>query len=233
MILVGLSAACIRKAAGCEKRKEDKGGIMLLNTYEKVTELFAGGNGYMSAAELRAAKVTTVQIKELVDRGVVEKISHGYYWLIDEENGKVENYEMLEACLVNSRAVICADSACYFHGLIKEKPKKLSVATLKTDRSKMQLNFPITRHYFSDLAFEEDLEEAEIAGGKIRVYNVERSVCDTIRFRNDIPKKMVDEIVKNFMKLDHKELERLLAYADAMRVGKIVRTKLEENSYTH
>ncbi|MBR1742117.1 MAG: type IV toxin-antitoxin system AbiEi family antitoxin domain-containing protein [Lachnospiraceae bacterium] len=203
---------------------------MLLNTYEKVTELFQGGNGYMSAAELRAAKVTTVQIKELVDKGVIEKISHGYYWLINEKKGKVENYEMLETCLVNHRAVICADSACYYHGLIKEKPKKLSVATLKTDRSKMQLNFPITRHYFSDLAFEQDLEEGEIAGGKIRVYSLARSVCDAIRFRNDIGKAVVDEIVKNFMKLENKELERLLAYADAMRVGKIVRTRLEESS---
>ena len=203
---------------------------MLLNTYEKVTELFSKGSGYMSAAQLREAKVTTVQIKELVDKGVIEKISHGYYWLIDEKNGKARNYEMLEACLVNSRAVICADSACYYHGLIDEKPKKLSVATLKTDRSKMQLNFPITRHYFSDLAFEEDLEEAYIAGGTIRIYSLERSVCDTIRFRNDIGKKMVDKIVKNFMKLENKELERLLAYADAMRVGKIVRTRLEEGN---
>ncbi len=200
---------------------------MLLNTYEKVTELFQEGNGYLSAARLRAAKVTTVQIKELVEKGVIEKISHGYYWLVAPDKKKLENYEMLEVCLINRRAVICADSACYFHGLIKEKPAKLSVATLKTDRSKMNLNFPITRHYFSDIAFEQDLEEKEISGIKIRVYNLERSVCDTIRFRNDIEKKIVDRIVKNYMKLEHKELDRLLAYADAMRVGKIVRSSLE------
>lgn len=201
---------------------------MLLNTYEKVTELFEGGNGYMSASRLRAAKITTVQIKELVEKGVIEKISHGYYWLVPKDRKKVENYEMLEACLVNHRAVICADSACYFHGLITKKPEKLSVATLKTDRSKMQLNFPIARHYFSDLAFGQDMEEVEIAGSKIHVYSLARSVCDTIRFREDIGKETVDKIVKNFMKRENKELDRLLAYADAMRVGKIVRSKLDE-----
>ena len=203
---------------------------MLLNTYEKVTDLFVKGNGYMSAAGLRAAKVTTVQIKELVDKGVIEKIAHGYYWLVSENREKVKDYEMLEACLVNPKAVICADSACYYHGLIEEKPERLSVATLKTDRSKMQLKFPICRHYYSSLAFEQDKEEGEIAGCKINVYSLERSVCDTIRFRNDIDKAVVDQIVKNFMKREHKELERLLAYADAMRVGKIVRTSLEEGS---
>lgn len=38
---------------------------MLLNTYEKVTKLFREGNGYRNAAQLKEAKVTTVQIKEL------------------------------------------------------------------------------------------------------------------------------------------------------------------------
>ncbi len=201
---------------------------MLLNTYEKVTKLFREKNGYLNASELKEAKVTTVQIKELVEKGILERVSHGHYWLIDEENGKPDNYQMIEACMVNPRAVICADSACYYHGLIDERPKKLSVATLKTDRSKMQLNFPVTRHYYSDLAFDQDMETIETPYGTLRVYSLERSVCDTIRFRSDIGARAVSHIIKNYMKRDDRQMERLLAYADAMRVGKIVRTKLEE-----
>lgn len=203
---------------------------MLLNTYEKVTKLFEEGNGYRSASQLKEARVTTVQIKELVKKGIIERISHGHYWLIDEENGKPENYEMIEIGKVNPKAVICADSACYFHGLIKDKPKKLSVATLKTDRSKMQMNFPVTRHYYSDLAFEQDVEVVETKYGSFRVYTLERSVCDSIRFREDIGMEEVRTIVKNYMKRENKQMERLLAYADAMRVGKIVRNSLEEGA---
>lgn len=201
---------------------------MLLNTYEKVTKLFRDGNGYRNAAQLKDAKVTTVQIKELVSKGIIERVSHGHYWLIDEEKGKPENFEMLEACMVNPRAVICADSACYYHGLIDKAPEKLSVATLKTDRSKMQLDFPVTRHYYSDLAFEQDLEVVNTPYGQIRIYALERSVCDTIRFRADIGIEMVENIVQNYMKCENRQMERLLAYADAMRVGKIVRTTLEQ-----
>jgi predicted transcriptional regulator of viral defense system len=201
---------------------------MLLNTYEKVTKLFRDGNGYRNAAQLKDAKVTTVQIKELVNKGILERVSHGHYWLIDEEKGKPENFEMLEACMVNPRAVICADSACYYHGLVEKAPDKLSVATLKTDRSKMQLNFPVTRHYYSDLAFEQDMEVVDTPYGQIRIYALERSVCDTIRFRADIGVEMVEHIVRNYMKRENRQMERLLAYADAMRVGKIVRTTLGE-----
>ena len=131
--------------------------------------------------------------------------------------------------MVNPRAVICADSACYYYGLIDKAPEKLSVATLKTDRSRMQLNFPVTRHYYSNLAFEDDMDVVETPYGKIRVYNVERSVCDCIRFREDIGEDMLNEVIENFLELKSDKMERLLAYADAMRVGRIVRTKLNQN----
>lgn len=201
---------------------------MLLNTYQKVLDLFESGNGYRNAAELKEAKITTVQIKELVSKGIVERVSHGYYWLVDEENGKPDNYQMIEACMVNPRAVICADSACYYHGLMDAEPKQLSVATLKTDRSRMQLNFPVSRHYYSDLAFEQDMKVVETPYGSFRVYDVERSVCDCIRFRKDIGEEMLQLITDRFLERETNQMDRLLAYADAMRVGKIVRIQLKQ-----
>ncbi|MCD7825131.1 MAG: type IV toxin-antitoxin system AbiEi family antitoxin domain-containing protein [Clostridiaceae bacterium] len=200
---------------------------MLLNTYEKLIKLFQDHQGYRTAAQLKEAGVTTVQIKELVDKGVVERVAHGNYWLVDEENGKPEYYQMIEVCMVNPRAVICADSACYFHGLIDTEPEKLSIATLKTDRSKMQMHFPVTRHYYSDLAYEEDMQTVNMPAGTIHVYGLERSVCDAIRFRADVGENEVSVIVSRYMERKNKQLDRLYAYADAMRVGKIVRTRLE------
>lgn len=201
---------------------------MLLSTFHKVISLFSDSNGYRSAAELKEAGITTVQIKELVNKGIVEHVSHGFYWLIDTTDGKPENYQLIEACMVNPRAVICADSACYYHGLIDKAPEKLSVATLKTDRSRMQLNFPVCRHYYSNLAFEQDMETVETPYGQIRVYDIERSVCDCIRFREDVGAEMLDLIIDNFLARKSNQMERLLAYADAMRVGKIVRIKLKQ-----
>lgn len=201
---------------------------MLLNTYQKAIELFEGAHGYLSASELKEAKITTVQIRELVNKGIVERVSHGHYWLVDTKNGKPENYRMIEACRVNPRAVICADSACYYHGLIDVETEKLSIATLKTDRSRMQLNFPVCRHYYSDLAFEQDLQEIDTPYGKIRVYDVERSVCDAIRFRADVGEEMLQLIVDRFLQRGTSQMDRLLAYADAMRVGKIVRIQLRQ-----
>ena len=48
---------------------------MLLNTYKKVMDLFESGNGYRDASELKDAKITTVQIKELVNMGIIERVA--------------------------------------------------------------------------------------------------------------------------------------------------------------
>lgn len=199
---------------------------MLLETYQKVIKLFQENNGYLKAGQLKNEGITTIQVKELVDKGIVEKISHGHYWLA-QENKKPENYKLIEICRVNPKAVICADTALYFHGLIDVEPERISVATLKTDRSMMKVNYPVKRHYYSDLAFEEDIITVDTPYGPIRVYDIERSVCDCIRFRQDVGEKMLELIIDKFQAKSSKQMERLLNYADAMRVGNIVREHLQ------
>ena len=82
--------------------------------------------------------------------------------------------------MTNKKAVICSLSACYYHGLIKEEPEALYVATARTDRGNMKLNFPVSRHYFSVTTFENDVLNVKTGGGNIRIYDVDRSVCDCI-----------------------------------------------------
>ena len=92
----------------------------------------------------------------------------------------------------------------------------------------MSLNFPISRHYYSDLAFEQDVNTITTPYGNIRVYDTERSVCDAIRFRDDIGEEMLELIIDRFLAQKNVQMGRLLDYADAMRVGKIVRIRLKQ-----
>ena len=95
----------------------------------------------------------------------------------------------------------------------------------------MQHYLPVCRHKYSDLAFQQDMQVDETPYGKIRVYDIERSVCDCIRFRADIGEDMLHLIISNFLQRNSIQMDRLLAYADAMRVGKIVRTHLKQKEY--
>lgn len=201
---------------------------MLQTTYDKVNALFEEENGYLPTRTLLRNKITTIQIRALLNEGKIEKISHGHYWNLMSGKKKPKHYKMIEACMTNPRAIICALSACYFHGLIEEEPDKLYVATEREDRGKMTLNFPVSRHYFSAITFEDSMHTVKTGNHTIRVYDIDRSICDCIRLEKDIGKEKVEMVVSNYKKYEKRRPERLLAYADSMRYGKIVRRYLED-----
>lgn len=201
---------------------------MLKRTYDKVNALFEEAGGYLPTKALLANRVTTIQIRSMLEEGKIERVSHGNYWNLMSGRRKPKNHKMLEACMTNSKAVICALSACYFHGLIDEEPDKLYIATARTDRGGMKLTFPVSRHYFSVRAFQDDIIEKKTSSGIIRVYGLDRSVCDCIRLEKEIGHKTVQTVVERYKNSQKRKPERLLAYADRMRFGQIARQYLRE-----
>lgn len=202
---------------------------MLQRTYDKVNQLFQESNGYLPTRKLLENKITTIQIRTMLKEGKLEKISHGNYWNRMSGKKKPKHYKMLEACMTNPKAVICSLSACYYHGLLDEEPDKLYVATARTDRGGMKLNFPVSRHYYSVTTFEDEVVNARTGGGSIRVYDVDRSVCDCIRLEREIGHDAVELVVEKYKNYKRKKPDRLFAYADQMRYGKIVRDYLESD----
>lgn len=201
---------------------------MLKRTYDKVNALFEEAGGYLPARTLLANKITTIQIRSMLGDGKIERVSHGNYWNLMSGRKKPKHYKMIEACMTNPKAVICALSACYYHGLVEEEPEKLYIATARTDRGGMKLSFPVSRHYFSVQAFQDDIIEKKTQAGMIRVYDYDRSVCDCIRLEKEIGRDVVQVVVEKYKNSKKKKPDHLLEYADRMRFGQIARKYLDD-----
>ncbi len=197
---------------------------MLKRTYDRIYALFEKSGGYLATRTMLDHKVSTIHIKELLEDGDIEKVSHGNYWGAFLHIEKPENYKMIEACMTNSKAVICGPSACHYHGLLRKEPDKLFIATSRVDRGGMKLTFPVSRHFYSKECFDEDRHTVMMNGIPVLIYGVDRSVCDCIRMEEEIGQGTVNEVVRAYKKLETRDLEKLLDYADRMRVGRIVRT---------
>ena len=152
--------------------------------YDKVKYIADKYKGYIDTEDLMKEGLTNRQIGLLTAEGKLEKVAHGHYWIISPEFSKPEDYKAVEVARVNRKAVICADSACYYMGLIDKEPEILSIATRRS--------------------------------------GIDRSVCDCIRFREDIDKDIFELVIENYRKYDKKNEERLMAYAKAMRIGRQV-----------
>lgn len=183
------------------------------NTYLRLENVYKKYKGYVETKDLMEAGFSNRQIGVLAQEGYLEKICHGHYWLAEGQYKKPADYKCIEVCLSSPRAAICMDSAMYYHGVLDKEPEYLSVATERTDRSLLRMNFPVKRHYFSAGNFMEGIEKRDTEFGSYYIYNVERSICDVLRFKKDVGMDMIEYVRNN-----KQQYERVAKYAELLRV---------------
>lgn len=187
-------------------------------TYYKLEHLYERYRGYISTRDLLKEGFTNRQIAFLTDEAYLEKVCHGYYWMLRCGHGKPFDYKCIEVCLSNPRAVISMESACYYQGFMRTEPPILSVATERTDRSAIKMKFPVERHYFSGNNFRIGIERTLTEFGAYNIYNAERSVCDILRLeRGDMDSPIIVEIF-DAIKGRKEQSKRMREYAKLLKV---------------
>lgn len=167
---------------------------MRIATYYRLENLYRKYAGYISTRELLDEGFTNRQIAILTEENYLEKVCHGCYWMLQCGHKKPNDYKCIEVCLSDPRAVIAMKSACYYQGLIESEPDVLVIATERTDRSTINMRFSVERHYFSSSHFQYGMEKVETKFGKYNIYNVERSVYDMVRLKDEIVIEVLDRM---------------------------------------
>jgi hypothetical protein len=62
---------------------------------------------------------------------------------------------------------------------------------------------------------------------EIRIYDKEKTLCDCLRFRNQIGIDICPEALKNYIRSPEASMDKLLRCADQCRVGELMRRYLE------
>lgn len=180
---------------------------MRITTYSRLENLYRKYGGYISTGELLDEGFTNRQIAVLTEENYLEKVCHGCYWMLQCGYQKPDDYKCIEVCLSDPRAVIAMKSACYYQGLIESEPDVLAVVTERTDRSVIKMKFPVERHYFSSSHFQHGIERVETKFGKYNIYNIERSIWDMVRLKDEA----VIE-VRDYMKAQTAQYKRVSEY---------------------
>ena len=66
-----------------------------------------------------------------------------------------------------------------------------------------------------------------LEGYNIRIYDIDRCVCDAIKFRNKIGMDVCSEIIDNYLVRPERNISKLLDYARQLRVGTILKDYLQ------
>lgn len=82
-------------------------------------------------------------------------------------------------------------------------------------------------HYYTDKVLNVGVSQMTIDGFSVNVYDVERCVCDAVKFRNKVGMDVCSEIINNYLERPERNISRLMDYARILRVSAILEKYLE------
>lgn len=190
----------------------------------------------MTRAESLNGEATMITTKEIGKKKISKSVY--YRFLHDNDFEKVsrgiytkKNY-ICDPLLIASkrcpRGVLSHDSALYHFGLLDREPAHPTL-TIYSGYNTTRLKQAGYKVYFvkKELLEIGRMEASDLNGNVIPMYNLERTVCDLVRNRNDFEFGDFVSALKAYARKKEKNLNLLLEYAKLFRVEKILRSYLE------
>jgi len=86
---------------------------------------------------------------------------------------------------------------------------------------------PIKLYYWDKSVLFIGKETIDIENVSINIYDIEKSICDLVKFRNKVGKDILNEILNSYIKRKDKNLEKLFYYAKRIRIEKVIKNYLD------
>lgn len=178
-----------------------------------------------SSKELMDLGLTYYKINKLVNSGTLTKLNKSYY----ENNSYIEDdNDFFYVMAYAPDGVICLMSAAVYYNLTTFIPDSIDVAIPKKRKITTLPDWPIIKlYYFDDLKYEVGIEQIAIGENGFKIYNIEKTVADTIYYRNKIGIEETKEILNNYLNRKERDLNKLIKYSKQLKCYEILSTYLE------
>ena len=177
---------------------------------EKLKKFLKEHNGYISSKEFEQIGISRVLIPNFVEKEIIRKVSYGLY--ID--NNLIEDeYYILQKRISN--IVFSYNTACYLLEFSDRSPYKLDVTTI----TGKHINDDLNVHYVAKDKYDLGITEIQSPyGNPIKIYNVERCICDILKNPDSVDLEVYNKIINNYFRQRHRNLITLEKYAKKLNV---------------
>lgn len=204
-------------------QESQRGQVNRMNRDAQIMKLINENNGTITTAQIIKAGIPRGSLKHLVDKGVLERSARGVYILPELFDDEMYNIQSRF-----KKCIFSGETALYLHGLTDRTPSRFDItfplnyntSNLKTEnvravRTKMELY---------DIGV---INVNTPAGNSVRVYNVERTLCEILKKRSNTDIQVISEAFKRYTSGSKKNIPLLSKYAKIFRVEKRLRAYLE------
>jgi predicted transcriptional regulator of viral defense system len=196
-----------------------------MNARQKAIKFFKENQGLLRTAEAMRLGIHPRTIYQLRDEGLLEQLAKGIYRLIE-----VPDFSEPDLVLVSKKipqGIICLISALAYHEITTQIPHFVYVAIPNKARPS-RLEYPPLRYFrYSEKVYSSGVETTLIGGYPVKIYNIEKTLADCVKFRNKIGMDIVIEALKLYWQRKGTQIDKLYEYAKINRIEKILQPIME------
>ena len=161
-------------------------------------------------------------LNDMLKDNSVSKIKRGLYRLSDFE----QDTSLIEVLNIVPCGVFCMFSAWFYYNLTTTIPHEHHIAVTQNRKIRLPKNPPIKLYYLSEKFHQSGIIQVNIHNQPVSMYDLEKSVCDAVRFRNKVGIDIAIEVVKNYVRRKDRNFEKLIKYARQLRIENILQNMI-------
>ncbi len=190
---------------------------------EKILKIVEKNNGYITTREVVNNGIDRKFLSNMVKKGTLVRISKGYY---GRPNYIEDEYYKVASKSKNVRFSMA--TALYLHNLSERTPLLYNITLPNNYSGVLQKDKNVIINFVNkDILDLGVIEMTSPFGMKIKVYDIERTICDIIKNKKKMDSEIFAKALKDYAKSKNKNLSKLAKYAKIMKIEKKVNEYME------
>jgi len=185
-----------------------------MGSHDAILAMLQQNNGFITSAQVTAAGLQRRALSELTATNRIYRVGRGIYAL--PETWEDELYFLQYRF---AKGIFSNETALYLHGLSDRTPQVYTLTfphgynTPGLKKYNAKAKYVMLNTYDMGIT-----EKSSPCGNPLRVYDVERTLCDIVKGNNTCDIQLVNQAMKAYAGSRDKDMAKLIAYAERLRV---------------
>ncbi|HIU22963.1 MAG TPA: type IV toxin-antitoxin system AbiEi family antitoxin domain-containing protein [Candidatus Fimihabitans intestinipullorum] len=180
-------------------------------------------NGYLTTKEVTDNNIPRTYLTKLIEKNKIERVSRGIYI---KKNVLVDEFVVLQS--KSKYAIYSNTTALYLHGLSNRIPIRYDITIKSGYKGSLQKEKNVNLFYTKRELLELGVINYKLDSGNIiRVYDLDKTICDIIKNKKKIDAEIFNKAIKEYFYSKKKNTLKLYEYAKKMNIYNKVRDTFE------
>lgn len=194
-----------------------------MDNIEKIEELLKKRNGIITTSEVEDLGINSRILTRMIERGIIERVARGIYISVDTIE---DTYFTTQ--VICKKGIFSHETALYFHDLCDRTPIKFQLTVPSNYNNISIKNSNYQFFYLKEELYNVGIIEMKTPyGNKVKVYDLERTICDIIRNKKKIEIALFTDAMKRYAERKDRNSIKLHKYAKLFNIEDEVRKYLE------